>query len=75
MGFQSPRNPNFENFETPNLVIWGQDDIWVFAPWLGTKKYYKGEGGGFPEVRVVMSLVSPCLPMARSCTKNVPTMH
>ncbi len=31
--------------------------------------YYKGEGGGFPQVRDVMSLVSPCLPMARSCTK------
>jgi len=31
--------------------------------------YYKGEGGGFPRVRAVVSLVSPCLPMARPCTK------
>jgi hypothetical protein len=31
--------------------------------------YYKGEGGGFPQVRVVVSLVSPCLPMTCSCTK------
>jgi hypothetical protein len=33
------------------------------------KVYYKAEGGGFPQVRVVMSLVSPCLPVAPSCTK------
>jgi len=24
--------------------------------------YYKGEGGGFPQVRVVVSLVCPCCP-------------
>jgi hypothetical protein len=32
------------------------------------KVYYKGEGGGFPQVRVVVSLVSPCLLMVRLCT-------
>jgi len=37
--------------------------------------YYKGEGGGFPQVRAVMNLVSPCLPMVRLCTKSVQTMH
>jgi len=26
------------------------------------KEYYKGEGGGFPQVRVVVSLVCPCCP-------------
>jgi len=31
--------------------------------------YYNGEGGGFPQVRAVVSLVSPCLLMARPCTK------
>jgi hypothetical protein len=31
--------------------------------------YYKGEGGCFPQVRAVLSLVSLCLPLARSCTK------
>jgi hypothetical protein len=39
------------------------------------KIYYKGEGGGFPQVRAVMSLVSPRLPVARLSTKNVPTVH
>jgi hypothetical protein len=27
--------------------------------------YYKGEGGGFPQVRAVVSLVNPSLPMGR----------
>jgi len=39
------------------------------------KVYYKGEGGGFPQVQAVVSLVSLCLPMARPCTKGVPTPH
>jgi len=37
--------------------------------------YYKGEGGGFPQVRVVVSLVGSSLSMARPSTKSVPTMH
>jgi hypothetical protein len=37
--------------------------------------YYKGEGGGFPQVRAMVSLVSPSLPMVRLSTKSVPTMH
>jgi hypothetical protein len=37
--------------------------------------YYKGEGGGFPQVRAVVSFVNPNLPMARPNTKSAPTMH
>jgi hypothetical protein len=40
--------------------------------------YYKGEGGGFPQVRALMSLVSPVsssLLMARFSTKSAPIMH
>ncbi len=37
----------------------------------GHKVYYKGEGGGFPHVRAVVSLVSPSLPVARPSTKSV----
>jgi hypothetical protein len=37
--------------------------------------YYKGEGGGFPQIWAVVSLVSPNLPMARPNTKSVPTTH
>jgi hypothetical protein len=32
--------------------------------------YYKGEGGGFPQVRAVVSLMSPSLPVVRPNTKN-----
>ncbi len=39
------------------------------------KIYYKGEGGGFPQVRVVVSLVNPNLPMVRPSTKSASTMH
>ncbi len=39
------------------------------------KVYYKGEGDGFPQVRAVVSLVNPSLPVARPSTKSVLTMH
>jgi hypothetical protein len=35
MGLQSCKSPNFRNFETPNLGVLGQNDIWVLAPWPG----------------------------------------
>jgi hypothetical protein len=65
----------FWEFQDSNLGVLRQNDIWVLAPWPDTKEYYKGEGGGFPQVRAVMSLVNQCLPMACPCTKSVPTMH
>jgi len=37
--------------------------------------YYKGEGGGFPQVQAVVSLVSLSLFMARPNTKSAPIMH
>jgi hypothetical protein len=45
------------------------------SPVARHKEYYEGEGGGFPQVRDVVSLVSPCLPVVRPCTKSAPTMH
>jgi hypothetical protein len=39
------------------------------------KVYYMGEGGGFPRVWAVVSLVSPRSPVARPSTKSAPTMH
>jgi len=35
-------------------------------------EYYMGEGGGFPRVWAVVSLVSPKLPMAYLNTKGAP---
>jgi hypothetical protein len=39
------------------------------------KVYYKGESGGFPQVQIVVSLVSPNLPMAHINIKSVQIMH
>jgi hypothetical protein len=39
------------------------------------KVYYKGEGGGFPQVRAVVSLMNLSLLVTRSNTKNVLVMH
>ncbi len=39
------------------------------------REYYMGEGGGFPRVRTVVSLVSPKSPVACPNTKGAPTMH
>jgi hypothetical protein len=39
------------------------------------KEYYKGEGGGFPQVQVVVSFMNPKLPVARPSTKSAQTMH
>jgi hypothetical protein len=33
------------------------------------KVYYKGEGGGFPQVQAVVNFVNPWLRVVRSCTK------
>jgi len=39
------------------------------------KVYYKGEGGGFPQVRVMVSLVILSLLVARLSTESAPTIH
>jgi hypothetical protein len=39
------------------------------------KVYYKGEGGGFPQVQAVVSFVSPSLRVACPNTKSVSIMH
>ncbi len=55
------------NLETKNHL-----DV---APVESCRVYYKGEGGGFPQVQIVVSLVNPKLPMTRLSTKSAPTMH
>jgi hypothetical protein len=37
--------------------------------------YYKGEGGGFPQVRAVVNLVSSSLLMVCPSAKSASTMH
>jgi hypothetical protein len=37
--------------------------------------YYKGEGGGFPQIRAVVSPVSSSLLVVNPSTKSASTMH
>jgi hypothetical protein len=39
------------------------------------KVYYKGEGGGFPQVWAVVNFVTSSLPVVCLRTKNASTMH
>jgi len=39
------------------------------------KIYYKGEGGGFPQVWAMVNLMSLNLLMVRPSTKSAPIMH
>jgi hypothetical protein len=55
---QSRRNPSCGNFGTPETKKTHLD----VAPMERRRVYYKGEGGGFPQVRAVVSLVCPSCP-------------
>ncbi len=39
------------------------------------KEYYMGEGGGFPRIRAMVSLVSPELPVTCPSSKGVPEIE
>jgi hypothetical protein len=45
------------------------------APVERHKIYYKGEGGGFPQVQAMVNLVSLRLLVVRPSTKSAQTMH
>ncbi len=62
------------NFGTPTWESWAKCHLDV-APMESCEEYYKGEGGGFPQVRAMMSLVNPRLPVARPNTKSAQTIH
>jgi len=48
MAFQNGRNSNFENFETPNFGVSGQNDIWMQPPWLIIENTIRGKVMAFP---------------------------
>jgi hypothetical protein len=74
MGPQICRSPNFGNFETPT---WSPGTKCHLDAGFMTKHrvYYKGEGGGFPQVWAMVNLMNLSLPMARPSTKSVLTIH
>jgi hypothetical protein len=47
----------------------------VVATMERCRVYYKGEGGGLCQVWVVVSFVSPRLPVVRPSTKNAQIMY
>jgi hypothetical protein len=63
---QSHRNPNCGKFGISTLGV---------GLVARHKVYYKGEGGGFPQVRALVSLVSPSLPVICPSTISAPVMH
>jgi len=62
IGLQSRRSAHWCNFETPTRESWERKAIWMSAPWRGPEYTIRGEGGGFPQVRAVVSLVCLCCP-------------
>jgi hypothetical protein len=47
----------------------------MWASWATLEYIIKGEGGGFPQVWAMVSLVNPSLLVARPNTKSAQTMH
>jgi hypothetical protein len=67
MGFQSCGSPNFGKFWDSQLGSLGTKWHLGVGPVARHKDYYKREGGGFFQVRVVVNLVSLYLPMHQKC--------
>ncbi len=75
MGPQSCKSPHIGNFGT---LIWDSQDKMSFG--CGPRGeaqniYYKGEDGGFPQVRVVVSFASSNLLVVSPNIKSVSWMH
>jgi hypothetical protein len=59
MRLQSRRSPS-ARFRDSHAGVPGEKSHLDVAPMERCRVYYKGEGGGFPQVRAVVSQVSPC---------------
>jgi hypothetical protein len=55
---ESPR----AGFRDSHARVLGEKSHLNVGPMERPRIYYKGEGGGFPQVRAVVSLVCPCCP-------------
>jgi hypothetical protein len=72
--YRAPKSRESQFWDS-HLGVPRQNAICMWALWRGTKYTIRGEGGGFPQVRAMVSLVSPNLSMVCSRTKNVLAMH
>ncbi len=73
MNLQKRKNLNLGNF----IPLWSPRAKWHLgaSPMARHRKYYKGEGGGYPQIQAVVSLMSLCFPMARPWIKSALIMH
>jgi hypothetical protein len=65
MGLQSPGSPSWLDFGNPaqeSRRSLGREKPFRCGPVERCRVYYKGKGGGFPQVWAVVSLVCPCSP-------------
>jgi hypothetical protein len=75
MSCQNPKSPNRNNFRTVSGLPLGSPrtnshlDV-ALVEWC--RVYYMEEGGGFPWIQVMVSQVSPELPVACPSTKGAP---
>ncbi len=59
---QESRWAGFRDSRAGVLGVPGEKSHLDVGPVENHRVYYKGEGGGFPQVRAVVSLVCPCCP-------------
>jgi hypothetical protein len=71
MGVQCSKNPNFKKIKTPNLGVSGKTTFGCSPH----GEYYKGEGGYFPQIWAVVSLVHLCMLVIHLCTKSASITH
>jgi hypothetical protein len=64
-------------FEISRLLTWESQEKWHLdvALVVNHKEYYKGEGGGFPQVWAMMNFVGSCMLVVWLCIKSVSIMH
>jgi hypothetical protein len=60
MGLQSHGSPNLGDFGTPTWESRDKKNHLDVGPVERCRVYYKGEGGGFPQVWAMVNLVHPC---------------
>ncbi len=74
-GAPNLRESQLWEFRDSHLGVVGQKCHLNVAPVETRKIYCKGEGGGFPQFRTMVNLVSLSLPIACPSTKSARTMH
>jgi len=67
----APKVVGVPNVRISRLPFGNPGTVWHLgaSPMAKHKVYYKGEGGGFPQVQAMVSLVNSWLRVARPCTK------